>query len=133
MFVQYGCDSLCMSMTVSDRQLAHLVDVVAMVGGPRAHVVDRRRAISVALKPRDVVALSDTLSFTLCVTPRSHTLRPTVPVCVRCSVQPLSARPITVQCGLLWGVVMHPHLHSLRSVGLKNLLTHKPLIADRLT
>ena len=109
------------------------MNVVAMVGSSRAHVADRRRAISVAVKPMDVVALSDVLSYTLCVI-HAHTLEArTVPVCVRCSVQPLSARPITVQCGLLWGIVMHPHLHSLRSVGLKNLLTHKPLIADRLT
>ena len=78
--MQYGCDSLCMSMTVSDRQLAHLVNVVAMVGGSRAHVVDRRRAISVAVKPMDVVALSDVLSYTLCVI-HAHTLEArTVPV-----------------------------------------------------
>ena len=69
-----------MSMTVSDRQLAHLVDVVAMVGGPRAHVADRRRAISFAVKPMGVVALSDVLSCTLCVI-HAHTLEArTVPV-----------------------------------------------------
>ena len=69
-----------MSMTVSDRQLAHLVDVVATVGGSRAHVADRRRAISVAVKPMDVVALSDVLSYTLCVI-HAHTLEArTVPV-----------------------------------------------------
>ena len=69
-----------MSMTVSDRQLAHLVCVVAMVGGSRAHVADWRRAISVAVKPMDVVALSDVLSYTLCVI-HAHTLEArTVPV-----------------------------------------------------
>ena len=48
--------------------------------GSRAHVADRRRAISVAVKPMDVVALSDVLSYTLCVI-HAHTLEArTVPV-----------------------------------------------------
>ena len=75
--------------------------------GSRARVADRRRAISVAVKPMDVVALSDVLSYTLCVI-HAHTLyalpfryvsdAPSSPSL------PLSARPVTVRCGLLWGI-----------------------------
>ena len=69
-----------MSMKVSDRQLAHLVNVVAMVGGSRAHVADWRRAISVAVKPMDSQSIPYVLSCTLCVI-HAHTLEArTVPV-----------------------------------------------------
>ena len=76
-----------MSMTVSDRQLAHLVDVVAMVGGSRAHVADRRRAISVAVKPMDSQSFPYTTSCTLCVI-HAHTLEArTVPVWLTLDVE----------------------------------------------
>ena len=101
--------------------------------GSRARVADRRRAVSVAVKSMDIASFPYTTSCTLRVTPSLTIYAHIVPIRHRYPVKPLSARPITVQCGLLWGIVMHPHLHSLRSVGLKNLLTHKPLIADRLT
>ena len=53
---------------------------MAIVGGSRAHVADWRCAISVAVKPMDVVALSDVLSYALCVI-HAHTLEArTVPV-----------------------------------------------------
>ncbi len=62
-----------MSMTVSDRQLAHLVDVVAMVGGSRAQVAGWRRAITVAVKPMNNQSIPYVLSYTLCVI-HAHTL-----------------------------------------------------------
>ena len=69
-----------MSMTVSDRQLAHLVDVVAMVGGSRAQVAGWPRAISGAVKPMDSQSIPYVLSYTLCVI-HAHTLEArTVPV-----------------------------------------------------
>ena len=70
-----------MSMTVSDRQFAHLVHVVATFQGfTRTGGGSTARAISDAVKPMDVVALSDVLSCTLCVI-HAHTLEArTVPV-----------------------------------------------------
>ena len=109
--------------------------------GSRARVADRRRAISDAVKPRDIAPFPYTTHTTSCtlrvtpsltlyvhivpirhrypVKPLSARQAPLCPSSPSLPVKPLSARPFTVRCGLLWGIVMHPHLHSLCSVGLK--------------
>ena len=66
---------------------------------------------------------------TLC-NPRSHTLRTTVPVCVGCPVKPLSARPVTVRCGLLWGIYAPAFALNAQCVGSIPSDT-TPLMANR--
>ena len=66
---------------------------------------------------------------TLC-NPRSHTLSATVPVCVGCPVKPLSARPVTVRCGLLWGIYAPAFALNAQCVGSIPSDT-TPLMANR--
>ena len=67
--------------------------------------------------------------YTMC-NPRSHTLRTTVPVCVGCPVKPLSARPVTARCGLLWGIYAPAFALNAQCVGSIPSDT-TPLMANR--
>ena len=128
--MQYGCDSLCASMTVSDRQLARLVHVVATVQGfarTRGGSATRHTRCSEA-DGQSVHSVRSVL-HTLC-NPRSHTLRTTVPVCVGCPAKPLSARPVTVRCGLLWGIYAPAFALNAQCVGSIPSDT-TPLMANR--
>ena len=102
-------------------------------GGSRARVVDRRRAISDAVKPIDVSPPSDALSYTLCVI-HAHTLY-ALPFRYVSDVPsspslPLSARPVTVRCGLLWGIYAPAFALNAQCVGSIPSDT-TPLMANR--
>ena len=101
--------------------------------GSRAHVAGWRRAISVAVKPMDIASFPYTTSCTLCVI-HAHTLyalpfryvsdAPSSPSL------PLSARPVTVRCGLLWGIYAPAFALNVQCVGSIPSDT-TPLMANR--
>ena len=117
-------------MTVSDRQLAHLVDVVATFQGfVRTGDGSTARHIRCSEADGRLDPIVRSVLYTLC-NPRSHTLRTTVPVCVGCPVKPLSARPVTVRCGLLWGIYAPTFALNAQCVGSIPSDT-TPLMANR--
>ena len=87
--------------------------------GSRARAAGWPRAIPDAVKPMDIASFPYTTSCTLRVTPSLTLYAHIVPIRHRYPVKPLSAHPVTVLCGLLWGVVTHPHLRTTCCVGLK--------------
>ena len=96
--------------------------------GSRAHVADRRRAISVAVKPMDIASFPYfpyfpyTTSCTLCVI-HAHTLY-ALPFRYVSDVPSSPSLPVRSPYVVAYcGASMHPHLHSMCSVSAQYLLT----------
>ena len=112
------------------RRQAYLVNVVATVQGfARTDGGSTARHIRCSEADGRDGLIGHNVLHTLC-NPRSHTLRTTVPVCVGCPVKPLSAHPVTVRCGLLWGIYAPAFALNAQCVGSIPSDT-TPLMANR--